>query len=81
MIFHFMISALIAFDTEYHDPEMFISDQSKPDIRRDMNGSSMMPALRSGQRPALRNIKSYQGTPHYESIDIGDPAIPTRGVK
>ena len=61
------ISALIAFDTEYCDPEMFISDKPKSEIRRDMNGTSVMSGMRGAPKPTLRNTKSCVATPQYDT--------------
>ena len=66
------ISALIAFDTEYCDPEMFISDKPKVEIRRDMNGSSVISVPRVAPKPSLRNTKSCQVTPQYDTIGVNE---------
>ena len=68
----FKISALIAFDTEYCDPKVFISDKPKVDIRRNMNGTSVMSAQRGTPRPPLRNTQSCLATPQYESIGMDE---------
>lgn len=70
--------SLIAFDTEYHDPEMFIADKPKVELRRNMNGNSVISGPRGGPKTNLRNVKSYQPQQtHYETIDL-DKNFPTR---
>ena len=72
---------MIAFDTEYHDPEMFIADKPKVELRRNMNGSSVISGPRGEPKTNLRNVKSYQPQQtHYETIDL-DKNLPGREVK
>ena len=51
---------------------MFLSDHPTPDIRRDMNGTSVMAPTRTAPKPSLRNTKSCVASGasvYYDSVD------------
>ena len=51
---------------------MFLSDKPAPDIRRDMNGTSVMAPTRTAPKQSLRNTKSCVASGasvYYDSVD------------